>query len=59
MNGKQLLDWLEEIEKAYPGTLQDCKVFLETPHDNGKLITAHVYDENEDGKLDTIYLIHK
>ena len=54
MNGKALLEWLEQIPD-----LESCEIFLEVPGDFYPLVTAKVYDEDGDGRLDKIYLVHK
>lgn len=57
MNGYRLLEWLQGIPME---DLKKCQVWLEVHStDNERLVTAKVYDQNQDGKLDTIYLIHK
>ena len=52
----ELKEWLE-------GVPDNCKVFLEFGisqlSDVLPLITAHVYDEDHDSELDTVYLIYK
>lgn len=56
MNGEELFQWLAAIPAE---ERQGSRVWLETPTDNEELVTAKCYDQNRDGKIDTIYLIHK
>lgn len=57
MNGQDLFEWLSGISEE---ERRSSQVWLEAHSlDNEKLVTAKVYDQNKDGKLDTIYLIHK
>ena len=53
MNGQKLLEWLQEFPEW---VLSECEVKVEG---TGPLVTAKIYDEDHDGKPDTIYLIYK
>lgn len=55
MNGQQLYEWLAAIPKA---DRANCRITLEA-NGHQPLITAKVYDEDRDGRVDRIYLIHK
>ena len=54
MNGQQLYLWRFSKEER-----KNCKVVLDTIKDCVPLICCKIYDEDQDQKLDTIYLIYK
>lgn len=56
MNGQDLWEWLNAIPEE---ERRNSKVLLQATRRVQPLTTAHVYDENRDGKLDAIYLIYK
>lgn len=56
MNAQHLMLWLRELEESHGVVLQDCKVMVEG---TGPLVAPKIYDEDHDGKLDTIYLVYK
>lgn len=56
MTAQDLFEWLSALSEE---ERRNCRLLLEGDGDTAPCVTAEVYDEDRDGKVDTVYLIYK